>query len=146
MLLRGIRIVMRATGAERALIGIEDNKMDAVGRSPTGGRRRPDRRPGGRGQISAGCGKMLIESLLGEQIPEVACRSIWGVAVYNVGTLAQMGELLPLGRGLIERVVTVSGPAVGIPATTWCRSVRRSAFYSRSVPTQRPTRSFSAAR
>jgi electron transport complex protein RnfC len=38
-----------------------------------------------------------------------------GVAVYNVGTLAQMGDLLPRSRGLIERVVTVSGPGVKKP-------------------------------
>ena len=115
-LLLGIRIVMRATGAGRALIGVEDNKMDAV-------RAIADKLPPD-GPISVhaveakypqGAEKMLIESLLGEQIPEGGLPLDLGVAVYNVGTLAQMGELLPRGRGLIERVVTVSGPAVVQP-------------------------------
>jgi electron transport complex protein RnfC len=38
-----------------------------------------------------------------------------GAAVFNVATLAQIGELLPMQRGLIERVITVTGPAVGNP-------------------------------
>lgn len=115
-LLRGIRIVLRATGAERALIGIEDNKPDAVAAIAT--RLADD--PVIRVQAIAakypqGAEKMLIESLLDQQIPEGGLPVDLGVAVYNVGTLAQIGDLLPSGRGLIERVVTVSGPGVGKP-------------------------------
>jgi electron transport complex protein RnfC len=58
---------------------------------------------------------MLIESLLGRQVPPGGLPADVGVMVFNVGTLAQMGELLPRGRGLIERVVTVSGPGVQRP-------------------------------
>jgi electron transport complex protein RnfC len=115
-LLRGIRIAMRATGAGRALIGIEDNKMDAV--------RAIRHRLSNNDAIEVraveakypqGAEKMLIESLLNEQIPEGGLPADLGLAVYNVGTLAQMGELLPRGRGLIERVVTVSGAGVDRP-------------------------------
>ena len=115
-LLHGIRIVMHATGAERALIGVEDNKMDAVRAIAD---KLADDGPISVHAVEAkypqGAEKMLIESLLGEQIPEGGLPLDLGVAVYNVGTLAQMGELLPRGRGLIERVVTVSGPAVVHP-------------------------------
>jgi electron transport complex protein RnfC len=38
-----------------------------------------------------------------------------GVAVFNVATVAQMGELLPFEQGLIERVVTVTGYGVNRP-------------------------------
>ena len=38
-----------------------------------------------------------------------------GVVVFNVGSLAQLGQLLPRGRGHIERVLTVSGPGVERP-------------------------------
>jgi len=112
----GIRIVMKATGAKRAMIGVEDNKMDAVARLR-------ERLPGD-GSITVhaveakypqGAEKMLIESLLGKQIPEGGLPADAGAAVYNVGTLAQIGELLPQGRGLIERVITVSGPGVERP-------------------------------
>jgi electron transport complex protein RnfC len=58
---------------------------------------------------------MLIESLLGRQVPTGGLPLDVGVAVFNVGTLAQLGQLLPLGRGHIERVLTVSGPGVERP-------------------------------
>ena len=115
-LMRGIRIAMRATGAGRALIGVEDNKMDAV--AALRQKLRADDAiavHAVRARYPQGAEKMLIESLLNEQIPEGGLPVALGVAVYNVGTLAQMGDLLPRGRGLIERVVTVSGAGVSRP-------------------------------
>jgi electron transport complex protein RnfC len=115
-LLRGIRIALKATGAKRAMIGVEDNKLDAV--QAIAAKLPPD------GNISVhavetkypqGAEKMLIDSLLGRQVPSGGLPADIGVAVFNVGTLAQIGELLPRGRGLIERVVTVSGPGVARP-------------------------------
>ena len=115
-LLRGIRIAMHATGAGRALIGVEDNKMDAVRtiRQKLSQNDAIEVRAV-EAKYPQGAEKMLIESLLNEQIPEGGLPVDLGVAVYNVGTLAQMGELLPRGRGLIERVVTVSGAGVQKP-------------------------------
>jgi electron transport complex protein RnfC len=115
-LLRGVRIMLRATGAVQALIGVEDNKMDAVGAISD---RLTPNDPVSVHVVQArypqGAEKMLVEALLEQQIPEGGLPSDLGVVVYNVGTLAQIGELLPRGRGLIERVVTVSGPGVGKP-------------------------------
>ena len=38
-----------------------------------------------------------------------------GWRVFNVATLAQIGDLLPRRQGLIERVVTITGPGVAKP-------------------------------
>jgi electron transport complex protein RnfC len=115
-LLAGIRIAMRASGASCALIGVEDNKMDAVEaiRSRLHGQDAIQVHAV-QARYPQGAEKMLIESLLDQQIPIGGLPLDLGLAVYNVGTLAQMGELLPRGRGLIERVVTVSGPGVRRP-------------------------------
>jgi electron transport complex protein RnfC len=115
-LLAGIEIVMRALGVGRCMIGVEDNKLDAVAAI--------DRLLPADGRISVhavqtkypqGAEKMLIESLLGRRVPTGAFPSAVGVSVFNVGTLTAIGELLPLGRGVIERVVTVSGTGVQHP-------------------------------
>jgi len=115
-LLRGVRIALKATGAKRAMIGVEDNKLDAV--RAIAAKLPPD------GDISVhavetkypqGAEKMLIEALLDRQVPAGGLPADIGIAVFNVGTLAQIGDLLPRGRGLIERVVTVSGPGVERP-------------------------------
>ncbi len=115
-LMRGIRIALRATRAERAIIGIEDNKPDALAHLRA---RLPAHLPitveAVKTKYPQGAEKMLIKSLLGLEIPPGGLTADVGVAVYNVGTLAQMGDLLPRGRGLIERVVTVSGPLVERP-------------------------------
>jgi Na+-translocating ferredoxin:NAD+ oxidoreductase subunit C len=115
-LIRGIKLVLKATGAERAIVGVEDNKLDALAHL----RRRltedgPITAEAVETKYPQGAEKMLIKSLLRKEVPIGGIPADVGVAVYNVGTLAQMGDLLPRSRGLIERVVTVSGPAVTHP-------------------------------
>lgn len=115
-LLAGIRYAMRAVGAERAIIGVEDNKMDAVQTL--------------RGHLSShdkvtvepvvskypqGSEKLLIKVLLGREVPSGGYPYEIGVVVQNVATLAQLGYLLPRQQGIIERVITVTGPGVARP-------------------------------
>lgn len=115
-LMRGIGYAMHATGAKRAIVGVEDNKLDAVDVLR-------DHLPKD-GNISVeavetkypqGSEKMLIKSLMGKEVPAGGIPLDIGVVVNNVGTLAGIGQLLPLGEGLTERVITVTGPGVGKP-------------------------------
>lgn len=119
-LIAGIRYALRAVGASKALIGVEDNKLDAVevlrARLPADGSI----------QVKAvqtkypqGAEKMLLHSLLGVDVPTGMRASQLGLVVNNVGTLAMMGRLLPQGHGLTERVVTVTGPGVVRPGDYW---------------------------
>lgn len=114
--LHGARIAMKAIGATRAMVGVEDNKMDAVEalRKANGGATDisieavPTKYP-------QGAEKMLIQSLLHREIPSGGLPFDVGVGVFNVATLAQIGYLLPRHQGLIERVVTITGPGVTKP-------------------------------
>lgn len=114
--LHGARIAMKALGAPRAVIGVENNKMDAVAtlRAAVNGS------PGISVQevetkYPQGAEKMLAMVLLGREIPSGGLPADVGLAVFNVATLAQIGELLPQRRGLIERIVTITGPGVRKP-------------------------------
>ncbi|OQX46338.1 MAG: electron transport complex subunit RsxC, partial [Candidatus Sedimenticola endophacoides] len=115
-MLAGIRMVMRALGAERAIIGVEDNKLDAVERIRAELPADLDIRcEAVETKYPQGAEKLLITSLTGREVPSGGIPADIGIAVYNVGTMAQLGDLVPRGRGLIERVVTVSGHGVRHP-------------------------------
>jgi len=115
-LVKGTRILMRAMGAERGLIGVEDNKLDAVEAI------RNVLEPNDTVSVKAvqtkypqGAEKMLAKSLLNVEIPPGKLPFSVGLGVFNVATTAQIGQLLPMNRGVIERVVTVTGPGVERP-------------------------------
>ncbi|MBF0263957.1 MAG: electron transport complex subunit RsxC [Gammaproteobacteria bacterium] len=115
-LLKGIRLLKKALQIDKAIIGIEDNKLDAV--EVIQKHIKSDDQievKAVKTKYPQGAEKMLIHALLGRDVPPGNFPSSVGVSVFNVGTLTQLGELLPLGRGVIERVVTVSGNAVQRP-------------------------------
>ncbi|MDJ0926236.1 MAG: electron transport complex subunit RsxC [Gammaproteobacteria bacterium] len=110
----GIRYLLKATGATRAIIGIEANKLDAVDALRAA---IPADLPVSVEPVAVkypqGAEKMLITALLDREVPSSGLPLDVGVVVVNVATTAEIGRLLPHGRGIQERVVTISGPAVG---------------------------------
>jgi electron transport complex protein RnfC len=123
-LLLGARYAMRATGAVRTIIGVEDNKPDAVAslRQAIARSMAAGGFPEGEIHVEAvptkypqGAEKMLIMALFGAEMPAGGLPIALGMVVSNVGTLAALGRLLPAGQGLTERVVTVTGPGVARP-------------------------------
>ncbi len=118
----GIRYAMRATGAVRTIVGVEDNKPDAVDAIQAAIDRARAATTEGEIFVEAvptkypqGSEKMLIMALFGVEVPSGGLPVQLGMVVNNVGTLAALGRLLPAGRGLTERVVTVTGPGVARP-------------------------------
>lgn len=114
--LKGLAIIRKAMSADRALIGIEANKVDAA--KALNAVIRPEDRVEVcvvETKYPQGAEKMLIKSLLGREVPAGALPADVGAAVFNVATLAQIGELLPKHQGLIERIVTVTGEGVERP-------------------------------
>jgi electron transport complex protein RnfC len=110
----GIRYLLKATGAKRAVIGVEANKLDAA---EVLRRSVPADMPVAVEVVEVkypqGAEKMLITVLLGKEVPSGGLPADVGVATVNVATVAEIGRLLPHGRGIQERVVTITGPAVG---------------------------------
>ncbi len=115
-LLRGIRYAMKISGAPRTVIGVEDNKPDAIAAIQAA-------LPAD-GSITVkaletkypqGAEDTIIYALLGREIPAGQRPASIGVLVNNVMTLAYLGRLLPAGEGIVERVLTVAGPGVQKP-------------------------------
>lgn len=115
-LIAGVRLAMKACGAPRAMIGIEDNKPDAIAAiEKTLPKDSTISVHAVRTKYPQGAEPMLISALLGRELPAGMRPYQMGVVVQNVGTLTELGRLIPHHRGLIERVVTVSGPAISKP-------------------------------
>jgi len=113
--LTGVKIVMKVLGVEKAFIGIEDNKPDAVTvmqkvfegtkvevvAIPT--------------KYPQGAEKMLIKVLAGREVPSGSLPMDVGVVVQNVGTVVAICDAVQEGIPLIQRVTTISGSAVKEP-------------------------------
>ena len=116
-LMRGIGIVKRKLGAERATIGIEINKQEAIAvlRNTIRRHHRTDIAPL-QVKYPQGAEKMLIRAIFGVELPADKLPRDVGIVVNNVGTLIAIADYFDFGIPLIERVITVSGPGVTYPA------------------------------
>jgi len=117
--LEGARIIRTLLGAERVLIGIEDNKPAAIAAlSAALTQSGPD--PHIRiipvpTRYPSGGERQLIRILTGREVPTRGLPAQIGVACQNVATTAAVADAVLLGRPLITRVVTVTGRAVARP-------------------------------
>ncbi len=115
-LIRGIGFAMSATQTRKAIIGIEDNKMDAIESLQKLLTNNPAITVQAvETKYPQGSEKMLIKSLLGIEVPAGGIPADIGVVVNNVHTISALGQLLPKGEGLTERVITVTGPGIQRP-------------------------------
>ena len=109
----GIRYLLKVTGAKKVIIAIEANKPDAA---ELLGKEFPSDLDGSvevlQVKYPQGAEKMLFSALLGREVPSRGLPLDIHALCCNVATAAQIGHLLPLGQGIHERVITVTGPAV----------------------------------
>jgi Na+-translocating ferredoxin:NAD+ oxidoreductase subunit C len=113
----GVRIMMRALGVTRAVIGVESNKPDAVEALRATAPSDLDV------TIHAltvkypqGAEKMLIHAVTGREVPSGRLPSHVGAVVQNVGTVAAIAEVFETGLPLVERIVTVTGRGIRRPS------------------------------
>ena len=109
----GIRYLLKVSRAKRVLIAVEANKPDAADHLR---KTFPSDLNGSvevlRVKYPQGAEKMLFAALLGREVPSGGLPLDIHALCCNVATTAEIGRLLPLGRGIQERVITVTGPAV----------------------------------
>jgi electron transport complex protein RnfC len=109
----GIRYLLRATAASEVIIAIEGNKHDAAMKLK---RECPDDLPVKIRvcpvKYPQGAEKLVISALLGREIPSGGLPVDVHAICVNVATTAEIGRLLPKGRGIQERVITIGGPGV----------------------------------
>lgn len=112
----GIQLIMRALGVNRAIIGIEQNKPEAIANM---------QRLAGRTlgvtvkplklKYPQGGEKQLIDACIGRQVPSAALPIDVGAVVDNVATVFAVYEAVLKRKPLISRVMTVTGKEVAKP-------------------------------
>ena len=118
----GIKILMLALHIKKTIIGIENNKKNAIAlfkkilKNEEGI------------QIAAlkvkypqGSEKQLVKSILKREVPKNGLPLDVGVIVHNVGTVFAIYEAVQYNKPLIERVVTVTGKKLENPSNYWVK-------------------------
>ncbi len=115
-LLIGIKILMKALSVNKAVIGIENNKPDAINKLET--------LSGNYDNISIaalktkypqGGEKQLIKAVTGKEVPSGELPVKVGAVVQNVGTVFAVYEAVQKNKPLIDRIVTVTGKYLSNP-------------------------------
>ena len=118
----GISILMKALGTDKAIIGIENNKPNAIAhltelakefdgitvqplkvKYPQGGE------------------KQLIKACLDREVPSGKLPIEVGCVVNNIGTAFAVYEAVQLNKPLMERVVTITGKSIATPSNFMAR-------------------------
>lgn len=114
-ILQGISVLQKVFAAERVVIGIEANKPDAIALltrlcAGTAVEVLPLQV-----KYPQGAEKQLIAAVTGGEVPSGGLPMDIGAAVHNVSTAAAVADAVIHGRPLIERICTVTGPAIREP-------------------------------
>lgn len=121
-MLVGITIQMRALKVTKAIIGIENNKKDAIEHL----RNLVSDYPGItveplKVKYPQGGEKQLIKALINREVPSGKLPIEVGCIVYNVGTALAVYEAVQKNKPLIDRVVTVTGDSLKEPSNFLAR-------------------------
>lgn len=112
----GIQILMRALNIQKAIIGIEKNKPDAIkhmqdlASKVLGVEVKPLKL-----KYPQGGEKQLIDACIGRQVPSGALPIEVGAVVDNVATIYAVYEAVQKNKPLISRVMTVTGKSMTKP-------------------------------
>jgi len=134
-ILKGIELIAKCLGVKNVIIGIEDNKPEAIEifsrKSQVTGPMAMVCFPTGKAasykikvlksQYPQGGEKQLILNVLGKEVPSGKLPFEIGVVVHNVSTVFAIYEAVYCGKPLYERVVTVAGSCVSNPGNFLAR-------------------------
>jgi electron transport complex protein RnfC len=116
-LITGIELLKKALKVNTALVGIENNKHDAIEHLST-----LVLNSNGidvyalKVKYPQGGEKQLIKALLNREVPSGGLPIDVGVVAFNVGTTFAVYEAIQKNKPLIERIVTVTGKSVKNPS------------------------------
>lgn len=116
-ILVGLKLIMHALNVSKGMVGIENNKPDAIENLTKIAEQYPEITVVPlKVKYPQGGEKQLIKALTGREVPSGGLPIDVGAVVQNVGTAFAVYEAVQKNKPLIERVVTVTGKGVKIPS------------------------------
>ena len=118
----GVSILMKAIQVNKAVIGVENNKKDAIAHLT----KLATAYPGIevmplKVQYPQGGEKQLIDAVIRKQVKSGALPISTGAVVQNVGTVFAVYEAVQKNKPLVERIVTVTGKKLSRPSNLLVR-------------------------
>jgi electron transport complex protein RnfC len=115
-LIEGIKLLLEACGAKEAIIGIENNKPDAITNLTELSKELDNIRVAAVPVVyPQGGERQLVKTLTGKEVPVGGLPLDLGMVVCNVATAVAVNDAVRKGKPLIDRVVTVSGKGIAEP-------------------------------
>ncbi|MFV0455318.1 MAG: electron transport complex subunit RsxC [Pseudomonas sp.] len=114
-LVAGIEILEYLIQPQQVLIGIEDNKPEAIAAVRAAIGERPYVLKVFPTKYPSGGEKQLIHILTGEEVPSSGLPADIGMLCQNVGTCVAIHDAVLLGKPLISRITTLTGEALAQP-------------------------------
>lgn len=112
----GLQVILKSVNAEKGIIVIEDNKLDAIALMQQKVADIPNIEVlAAKTKYPQGAEKMLIKRVLKRKVPSGGLPMDVGVIVSNTSTLKAISDAIQKGMPLIERVVTVTGERLAHP-------------------------------
>ena len=114
-LISGIDILVQLIQPDAVLIGIEDNKPEAIAAVRAALSERSYSLKVFPTKYPSGGEKQLIQILTGHEVPSGGLPADIGMLCQNVGTCVAIHDAVVLGRPLISRITTLTGTALARP-------------------------------
>jgi len=111
----GVQIIQKLINVQNVMIGIEDNKMDAIEILKKAFSNTPVKVVKINTKYPHGAEKLIIKSLTGREVEPGKLPLDIGVIVQNVSTAVAICDAVTKGIPCISRVVTLSGKALNNP-------------------------------
>jgi electron transport complex protein RnfC len=121
-ILVGVSILMNAISVEKAIIGIEINKSDAIKHLKNLSKSyKGIQIIGLKMKYPQGGEKQLIEALTNKKVPSGGLPIDIGCVVQNVATSYAVYEAVQKNKPLVERILTITGKSVQSHGNFWAR-------------------------
>lgn len=114
-LVSGIDILVQLIQPDEVLIGIEDNKPEAIAAVRAALTKRSYTLKVFPTKYPSGGEKQLIQILTGREVPSGGLPADIGIVCQNVGTCVAIHDAVVHGKPLIERITTLTGEALARP-------------------------------